>query len=263
MTEASKTPETAYDQIESDAKFLNLPLDKDSFAVIADKQHFSEQDISKIRDLFDYIAQLKKESIVETCLKLSRLPKANPKTFENFDFSRLNGPDVDKLKVLSNLAPLYEHQTLAVIGSPGLGKTHLAMAFGHRCCELGIKTYFLTASELNEKLIQARKADRVSSAINGLVKPSCLIIDEIGHCTFDLENTRLFFDIINRRTNKDGPHCLILTSNQTPDTWGSYFQGKETALCTLDRIFDNAIVYMMKGNSYRGQKLQTIAIEAN
>lgn len=122
MTEASKTPETAYDQIESDAKFLNLPLDKDSFAVIADKQHFSEQDISKIRDLFDYIAQLKKESIVETCLKLSRLPKVNPKTFENFDFSRLNGPDVDKLKVLSNLVPLYEHQTLAFIGSPGLGR---------------------------------------------------------------------------------------------------------------------------------------------
>ena len=51
--------------------------------------------------------------------------------------------------------------------------------------------------------------------------------------------------------------------NQTPDTWGSYFQEKETTLCTLDRIFDNAIVYMMKGTSYRGQKLQTIAIEAN
>ena len=133
MTEASKAPETAYDQIESDAKFLNLPLDKDSFAVIADKQHFSEQDISKIRDLFDYIAQLKKESIVETCLKLSRLPKVNPKTFENFDFLRLNGPDVDKLKVLSNLAPLYEHQTLAFIGSPGLGNYAKQLIMQSKC----------------------------------------------------------------------------------------------------------------------------------
>ena len=71
-----------------------------------------------------------------------------------------------------------------------------------------------------------------------------------------------FFDIINLRTNKDGPHCLILTSNKTPDTWCSYFEEKDTTLCTLDRIFDDAIVYMMKGPSYRGKKLQTLAVEA-
>lgn len=263
MTDSSKTPETVYDEIEADADYLKLHLSRDNFAVFADKQQYSEQDISKVKDLLDYLVKQKKEAIVETCLKMSRLPKVNPKTFDNFDFSRLHGDNVDKLKTLSNLAPLYEHQTLTFIGSPGLGKTHLAMAFGYKCCELGIKTYFLTASELNEKLIQARKADHTASAINGLVKPSCLIIDEIGHCTFDVENTRLFFDVINRRTNKDGPHCLILTSNQTPDTWGSYFQEKDTTLCTLDRIFDNAIVYMMKGTSYRGQKLQTVAVEAN
>ena len=30
---------------------------------------------------------------------------------------------------------------------------------------------------------------------------------------------------------------------------------------TLDRIFDDATVFMMKGDSYRGKKLETIAIE--
>lgn len=51
-------------------------------------------------------------------------------------------------------------------------------------------------------------------------------------------------------------------SNKTPDALGAYFEEKDTTLCTLDRIFDDAIVYMMKGSSYRGQKLETIAIEA-
>ena len=36
-----------------------------------------------------------------------------------------------------------------------------------------------------------------SSAISGLVRPSCLIIDEIGRSIFDMENTRLFFDMID------------------------------------------------------------------
>ena len=115
---------------------------------------------------------------------------------------------------------------------------------------------------MDEKFTRARRSGKQDAAVASLVKPSCLIIDEIGRCCFDAENTRIFFDIINRRTNKDGPHCLILTSNKTPDTWGSYFEEKDTTLCTLDHIFDDAIVYMMKGPSYRGKKLQTLAVEA-
>lgn len=262
MTDISKNPETAYDRIERDARELKLNLSKEELAVLADENHYSDKDISLIEEMFDYLVKRRKESIAETCLKLSRLPRTNPKTFDNFDFNRLHGNDVEKLKALRNLAPLYEHHNIAFIGSQGIGKTHLAMAFGHRCCELGIKTYFLTSSELNEKLNQAKRYGRTANVINGLVKPSCLIIDEIGRCCFDAENTRILFDIINRRTNKEGPHCLILTSNKTPDTWGSYFEEKDTTLCTLDRIFDDAIVYMMKGPSYRGQKLQTLAVEA-
>ena len=34
-----------------------------------------------------------------------------------------------------------------------------------------------------------------------------------------------------------------------------------TLLCALDRIFDNAIVYMMDGKSYRGRKLETVAVK--
>ncbi len=137
------------------------------------------------------------------------------------------------------------------------------MAFGRACCERGIKAYFLKATELDQRMTAARKNDRVAAVTNGLVKPSCLIIDEIGRCTFDKENTRIFFDIIDRRSNKEGPSCMIFTSNKTPDTWGEYFSEEDSLLCVLDRIFDNATVFMMKGESYRGRKLETLAIEAS
>ncbi|MCH4006036.1 MAG: ATP-binding protein [Eubacterium sp.] len=91
-------------------------------------------------------------------------------------------------------------------------------------CEKGYKTYFLKATELNQKLLDARKYGREKSTINGLVKPSCLIIDEIGRCVFDKVNTRMFFDIIDRRYNKEGPNTLILTSNLMPGKWGRVLQ---------------------------------------
>ena len=135
------------------------------------------------------------------------------------------------------------------------------MAYGRECCCKGMKAYFLKATELNQKFMDAIKYGREGSAINGLVKPSCLIIDEIGRCVFNRDATRLFFDMVDRRYNKEGPNTMIFTSNVSPDKWGEFFNEDSSLLCALDRIFDDATVFMMKGHSYRGKKLETIAIE--
>lgn len=71
----------------------------------------------------------------------------------------------------------------------------------------------------------------------------------------------MFFDMVDRRYNKDGPNTMIFTSNRTPDKWGEFFDEDSSLLCALDRIFDDATVFMMKGESYRGKKLETVAIE--
>lgn len=152
-------------------------------------------------------------------------------------------------------------RNLAFIGPQGVGKTHLAMAYGRECCLHGLKTYFMKATELNQRLTDAVKYGRESSTINGLVKPSCLIIDEIGRCVFNKEATRMFFDMVDRRYNKEGPNTMIFTSNMSPNKWGEYFSEDSSLLCALDRIFDDATVFMMKGKSYRGKRLETIAIE--
>ena len=67
---------------------------------------------------------------------------------------------------------------------------------------------------------------------------------------FDKENTRMFFDVIDRRYNKDGPSTMIFTSNKTPNQWGEYFSEDDTLLCSLDRVFDDATVFMIKENRY-------------
>lgn len=93
-----------------------------------------------------------------------------------------------------------------------------------------------------------------------LVRPSCLIIDEVGHCEFDKENTRLFFDMVDRRYQKDGYYNMVFTSNRDPAQWQENFCENDSLLCALDRIFDDAIVFAIKGESFRGRRLETVSL---
>ena len=75
--------------------------------------------------------------------QMSRIPLKNPKTFDNYDFSRIKGKNVDTLKELSTLSSLYAHKNIAFIGPQGVGKTHLVMASGRICCDNEYNAYFL------------------------------------------------------------------------------------------------------------------------
>lgn len=259
---AADMNETIFDKIEQCAHTMNVELDAQEMAHYASTVGLLDSDLSAIYDLFEYLKDKKVETVVNMLLRTSRLPLKEKKSFENFDFSLIHGKEVEKLQTLSTLSAIYARKNLAFIGPQGVGKTHLAMAFGRKCCEKGLKTYFLKASELNQKLLDSRRYGREGSTVTSLLKPSCLIIDEIGRCVFDKENTRLFFDIVDRRYNKDGPNSMIFTSNKNPDKWGEYFSEDSSLLCALDRMFDNATVFLLNGDSYRGKNLETINLEA-
>lgn len=243
--------------------FKNLKLDMtpEELAVLSSTENFSPQQLAAISRVIEYLDEKKKYTTVSTLLRLSKLPLKSPKTFENFDFSTVKGKNIEKLQSLPSLAPIYAHKNLAFIGPAGTGKTHLAQAFGYACCQNCLKTYFIKMTELRDKFNQARKTGKESSVLNGLVRPSCLIIDEVGHCDFDKENTRLFFDLIDRRYNKEGSFNIVFTSNKNPLLWRENFADDDSLLCSLDRIFDEAIVFTFQGESYRGRKTEHISLK--
>lgn len=254
--------ESYFEQIGDAAEYLKLELNAQDVAALAMNEHWTEEHLKNVADIFACMKERKEKKTVATLLRLSRLPLKEPKTFENFDYSQLHGKQAEELKKLPSLAALHAQRNLAFIGPQGVGKTHLAMAFGRACCENGFKTYFLKATEMNQRFTDARKYGREESTINGMVKPSCLIIDEVGRCVFDKTNTRMFFDVIDRRYNKEGPNTMILTSNLCPDKWGEFFSEDSSLLCSLDRIFDTATVFMIKGQSYRGRHCNTVTLSA-
>ena len=131
---------TVFEVIQENAEALKLDLSEKELAVFADDHELTPEQLESIKELFNYLAMKKQDKIISTLLRLSRLPDKQPKTFENFDFSHLRGKQVDRLKSLQSLSPVYSHKNLAFIGPQGVGKTHLAMAFGYECCQKGMKT---------------------------------------------------------------------------------------------------------------------------
>ena len=253
--------EMAFDTIGQYSKVLKLGFSAAEFANLAQEMDLPRETVEAIASVLQRISEKKTETAINTILKMSRLPLKDPKTFENFDFSLIKGRDVERLKALPSLSAIYAHKNLAFIGPAGTGKTHLAQAFGFECCKHGMKTYFIKMSELRDKFTAARRAGREAAVLNGLVRPSCLIIDEVGHCEFDKANTRLFFDLIDRRYNKEGNFNIVFTSNKNPSQWRGNFNEDDALLCALDRIFDDATVFTIKGESFRGKRLETVALQ--
>ena len=61
--------------------------------------------------------------------------------------------------------------------------------------------------------------------------------------------------------NKEGNYNMIFTSNKNPALWREDFNEDSTLLCALDRIFDDATVFKLRGESFRGKKLETISLQ--
>ena len=70
------------------------------------------------------------------------------------------------------------------------------------------------------------------------------------------------FDMVDRWYNKEDTFNLVFTSNKTPSQWKENFKVADALLCSLDRIFDDALVFNIRSESFRGKRLEHIALQA-
>lgn len=241
---------------------LGLQLTAAEVVALASDHDMGDAELGALAVTFDYLAERRRRASTGTLLRLSRLPRREPKAFDGFDLSRMRGRDAGALAKLPALADPYAHRNVASMGPGGMGKTHLAQAYGRECRMRGLKTYYVKANELRDRFQRAAERGSAQRAVATPARPSRLIVDEVGRCVFDRACTDLLFDVIDRRHEKEGPNTMTLTSNMAPSSWDELLTGDEALLCALDRAFDKASVLVMRGPSYRGRGLDTYSVEA-
>jgi len=183
---------------------------------------------------------------IKTSLMTARLTRI--KTLESFDFSFQPSLDRNRILALAELDFIARGEVVHLLGPPGTGKSHLAVALGVNTVKAGKSVYFATLAEILTSLIKAEREGKLAQRISYITRPALLIIDEVGYLPIQKGGANLFFQLINARYERG---AIILTSNRGFSEWGEVFGDTVVAAALLDRLLHHAIVIEIAGNSYR------------
>ena len=170
------------------------------------------------------------------------------KDFDTFDFSAV--PSLSKPKVLELARGEWIEQrtNTCFIGSPGTGKTHLAIALGLAACRQGKRVRFATAATLVTRLEEAQKQYQLDRVLAQLDRIDLLICDELGYLSFSRAGAELLFQVFADRYERGS---LLVTTNLPFSEWGQIFQGERMTAALLDRLCHHCHIFEMNGESYR------------
>ena len=152
------------------------------------------------------------------------------------------------MKELETLEFIEEGRNVILAGSPGTGKTHIAIGLGIKACNAGYKVLFSTVPMLINQLKESRSQKTLTSLENKYEKYDVIIADELGYISFDKEGGELLFTHLSLRAERKS---TIITTNLSFERWEEIFHDPIMANAMIDRLTHKSYVLNMNGNSYR------------
>jgi DNA replication protein DnaC len=222
----------------------HLPGQLDVFARRAEESKLGYLDFLDL--VLEEEAAVRDERRFRSSLRLSKLP--HHKTLEQYDFAFQPELDPRKVKDLATLSFIETKGNAALLGPPGVGKTHIAVALAVAACRAGFSVYFTTLDDMVRRLKSADAIGRLTGALRTYLRPNVLVVDEVGYQPLERAEANLVFQVVSRRYEKGS---IILTSNKSFGEWGQVFGDEVLATAILDRLLHHCDVISINGPSYR------------
>jgi len=178
--------------------------------------------------------------------KLPDLP-----TLETFDFARQPTLDKELILDLATLAWVERHEDLVLVGSAGVGKSHLAKALCILACKDDRRVLYATCANMMLDLHASMADGSLRQRLKRYTAPSVLLIDDLGYDPLEQEKAKeaqLLHKVLEAR---HGRASTIVTSNLDVEAWGEYLGHPHLTVALLDKLLYRAVAIKIDGPSYR------------
>lgn len=186
------------------------------------------------------------ESNYSRRLKAARFPMV--KTLDDFDFSFQPSLSETRINSLKECRWIENAENIVFAGQTGVGKSHLSIGLGVEAIERGYKIYFTTVSDLLDQMNLAEATDSLYALQKKLLKYDGIVLDELGYEKINRTHGNFLFRLISKAYENTS---IIITTNKDFSGWADIFEDKIQVSALLDRLLHHAVIFAIKGESYR------------
>lgn len=237
-----------HDQLHQDLLSLNLNHIAENYREVLDEAARKNSPTLEILvQLVSGQLSARRDGALARRVRSARLPKM--KTLAEYDFSFPKRIAKQKILRLFDLQFIDTYQCAVLIGSTGLGKTHLLTALGYAACERGVSVRFTRAIDMINILTTAHHNGTLEKKLKEYVRPQLLLLDELGYLPIDKRGADLMFQVVASRYETGS---IVISTNRVFKEWGQIFDVDNTlATAMIDRLMHHGEAILIQGDSYR------------